>query len=51
MRKLSKVFAVVMALCMALLCVACGDKSNNPGQTNEDNGKTYNLVFTTHLPA
>lgn len=50
MRKLSKVFAVVMALCMALLCVACGDKSNNPGQTNEDNGKTYNLVFTTHLP-
>ena len=50
MRKLSKVFAVVMALCMALLCVACGDKSNNPGQTNEDNGKTYNLVFPTHLP-
>ena len=30
MRKLSKVFAVVMALCMALLCVACGDKKQQP---------------------
>ena len=48
MKKLSKALAVVMALCMLLLCVACGDKPTTNNGGNDE--KTYNLVFTTHLP-
>lgn len=45
---MSKALAVVMALCMLLLCVACGDKPTTNNGGNDE--KTYNLVFTTHLP-
>lgn len=37
-----------MALCMLLLCVACDDKPTTNNGGNDE--KTYNLVFTTHLP-
>lgn len=48
-----RILTLTLALCLVLAMTACGQKepaAGGEGEKPADEGKTYNLVFTTHLP-